>query len=200
MRRPVATLTLPVGSSASRSAGRRTMAREQSISAFVVMHDSTLEEICRAHPASIAALRGITGIGERKAEMYGKEILAALKRYREGARASVQAGKKSAPAEETLRLLREGKTFEEIAKIRERQLSTVINAVAGLVERGQVEFQQTWIDRTRQSVIEAACAKLGMERLKNLKDSLPPEITYDEIRLVVARVRREERKNTTIPA
>jgi hypothetical protein len=40
-------------------------------------------------------------------------------------------------------------------------------------------------------VIEAACAKIGINGLKPLKDSLPPEITYDEIRLVVARVRRE---------
>jgi ATP-dependent DNA helicase RecQ len=180
---------------------RRTMAREQGVSAFVVLHDTTLEEICRLRPVSIAALRQITGIGERKAELYGKEILAALQRYREGARASGQAEKKTAPAEETLRLLGEGKSFEEIAKIRERQLSTVINAVAGLVERGQVEFQPAWVDRNRQSVIEAACARLGMERLKNLKDSLPPEITYDEIRLVVARLRSEERKNkATIPA
>ena len=99
-----------------------------------------------------------------------------------------------------MRLLAEGKSFEEIAKIRERQLSTVVNAVAGLVERGQLEFQPAWIDRTRQSVIEAACAKLGTERLKNLKGSLPPEITYDEIRLVVARLRREERSKATIPA
>ena len=99
-----------------------------------------------------------------------------------------------------MRLLAEGKSFEEIAKLRERQLSTVVNAVASLVERGQLEFQQAWIDRTRQSVIEAACAKLGTERLKTLKDALPPEITYDEIRLVVARLRREERNKATIPA
>ncbi len=179
---------------------RRSMAREQSVAAFVVLHDTTLEEICRVRPASVAALRQITGIGERKAELYGKEILAALQRYREGARASAQAEKKSAPAEETLRLLAEGKSFEEIAKIRERQLSTVVNAVASLVERGQLEFQPAWIDRTRQSVIEAACAKLGTERLKTLKDALPPEITYDEIRLVVARLRQEERNKATIPA
>jgi hypothetical protein len=40
-----------------------------------------------------------------------------------------------------------------------------------------------------------------MEKLKNLKDSLPPEITYDEIRLVVARLRREQKQSkATMPA
>ena len=166
-------------------------AKEQGVPAFVVLHDTTLEEICRRQPSSIADLLSITGIGERKAEVYGKGILGALERYGGGARASAVPEKKTAPALETMRLLVAGNSFEDIAKIRGRQLSTVVNAVANLVERGDLEFQPAWIDRNKQAVIEAACAKLGINGLKPLKDSLPPEITYDEIRLVVARVRRE---------
>ncbi|MGA8284298.1 MAG: helix-turn-helix domain-containing protein, partial [Candidatus Sulfotelmatobacter sp.] len=57
------------------------------------------------------------------------------------------------------------------------------------------------IDRNKQAVIEAACGKLGIDGLKPLKDALPPEITYDEIRLVVARVRREQRvSKVDVPA
>ncbi|MGA8502997.1 MAG: RecQ family ATP-dependent DNA helicase [Candidatus Sulfotelmatobacter sp.] len=172
---------------------RRTTAKEQGVPAFVVLHDTTLEEICRRRPSSIADLLSITGIGERKAEVYGRGILAALERYRGGARASLVASSetKTAPALETMRLLVAGNSFEDIAKIRGRQLSTVVNAVANLVERGDLEFQPAWIDRNKQAVIEAACGKLGINGLKPLKDALPPEITYDEIRLVVARVRRE---------
>ena len=144
-------------------------------------------------PSSIADLLSITGIGERKAEVYGKEILAALERYGSGARASAVPEKKTAPALETLRLLAEGRSFEDIAKIRGRQLSTIVNAVANLVERGDLEFEAAWIDRNTLAVIEAACAKLGINGLKPLKDALPPEVTYDEIRLVVARLRREQR-------
>jgi ATP-dependent DNA helicase RecQ len=99
-----------------------------------------------------------------------------------------------------LRLLAEGRTFEDIAKIRGRQLTTVVNEVATLVESGQLEFDPSWIDATRQFIIAAACAQVGTEKLKDLKDSLPPEITYDEIRLVVARVRREKQSKATIPA
>src|SRR5271170_6960804 len=180
---------------------RRITAKEQNCPAFVVLHDTTLEEICRRRPSSIADLLSITGIGERKAEVYGKGILAALERYRGGARASAVPEKKTAPALETLRLLAEGNSFEEIAKIRGRQLSTVVNAVANLVERGDLEFEVAWIDRNKQAVIEAACSKLGVNGLKPLKDALPPEITYDEIRLVVARVRREQRvSKVDVPA
>ena len=146
-------------------------------------------------PTSIQQLRTITGIGERKAELFGREILEAIRRYREGARASAVPQKKTAPAIETLSLISQGKTLQEIADIRVRRLGTVINAVTALVESGAVEFNPDWIDRNRLAVIEAACQRAGLEkieRLKSLKDVLPPAVTYDEIRLVLAYMRRRQ--------
>ncbi len=171
---------------------RRTTAKEQSVPAYVVLHDSSLEEICRMRPKLLAELLQITGIGERKASAFGQQILDALARFGKGARAAAPPVRKTAPALETMSLLAAGKSFEEIAQIRGRQVTTVVNAVANLVESGLLEFQQAWIAPTRQSVIEAACGQLGLERLRPLKDALPPEITFDEIRLVVARLRREQ--------
>jgi ATP-dependent DNA helicase RecQ len=182
---------------------RRKTAKDQGMPAYVVLHDSSLDEICRLRPTSIRELLNITGIGERKAELYGQAILSALREYREGARAASME-KKTAPALETLQLLVAGKSLEEIAQIRGRQLSTVVNAVAGLVEKGEVEFRPEWMDRNKIAVIEAACTKLDLEhlqRLKPLKETLPPEITYDEIRLVIARMRRGSSNNSPeIPA
>ncbi len=137
---------------------------------------------------SISELLEVPGIGEKKAQTYGPQILAALERFRQGERAGwVQ--RESKPAEETLRLLNEGKSLEEIAQIRRRQLSTVVTAVAGLLAAGETEFQDAWLSKERQSVIEAACAQVGTQSLKALKDSLPSEISYDEIKLVVGKMR-----------
>ncbi len=178
---------------------RRSVAKEMKLAAFVVLHDSSLDEICRRQPKSLNELLEVSGIGEKKAETYGREILAALERFRRGERAGgIQQPAK--PAEETLRLLTEGKTLEEIAQIRGRQVSTVVSAIANLVEAGLVEFRAEWVSKEKISVIEAACAKLGMERLKALKDVLPPEISYDEIKLVVGKMRRGEVARKAIPA
>ena len=52
-----------------------------------------------------------------------------------------------------------------------------------------------WGPRNKQAVIEAACNRMGLKSikaLKPLKDVLPPEVTYDEIRLVLAQLRREQ--------
>ncbi|MGA7695306.1 MAG: RecQ family ATP-dependent DNA helicase [Candidatus Sulfotelmatobacter sp.] len=179
---------------------RRVMAKEKNVPAYIVLHDSSLEEICRRRPKYFAELLEIPGIGERKAEVYGQPILDALEKFRQGQRAAgSERGVK--PVDETLRLLGEGKTLEEIAQIRGRQVSTVTSAVANLLETGQVEFQAGWVSKEKQSVIEAACARAGMERLKALKDILPPEVTYDEIKLVVGKLRREEMlRKTDVPA
>jgi ATP-dependent DNA helicase RecQ len=170
---------------------RRGIAKESGVAAFVVLHDSSLDEICARQPKYFAELLDIPGIGKRKAEVYGQPILDALEKFRGGARACRGDGNKSKPCEETLRLLRDGKSLEEIAQTRGRQMSTVIGAVANLLELGTVEFQPGWVSGEKESVIRAACARSGIERLKPIKDLVPPEITYDEIRLVVACLRRE---------
>ncbi len=67
---------------------RRETAKRQNVPAFVVMHDTTLDEICRFRPGTLSSLLQISGIGERKAELYGEQILAALRQFRAGARAA----------------------------------------------------------------------------------------------------------------
>ena len=176
---------------------RRAMAKQQSVAAFVILHDTSLEEICRLRPKSIAELLGISGIGQRKAELFGEELLNALQRFRTGARASAPLEKKSRPAEETIQLLSEGHTFDEIAKIRGRQLQSVVGMVADLVEKGELIYQPNWVSEEHRPGIEEACSRLGLQWLKPLKEALPPDYTFEEIRLMVANLRREQSKKKT---
>jgi len=172
---------------------RRNMARENKVPAYIILHDSTLEELCRRRPANFAELKQVPGIGEKKADVYGAEILQALRNFGDGARAAPMVAKEPAPAEQTLRLLNEGRSFEEIARIRARQISTIVCTVASLIETGQVKLDPKWISPDAQPLIEAACLKLGVERLKDIKDAVPPYISFDDIRLVVAHLRAENR-------
>ena len=171
---------------------RREMSKEQGVPAYIVMHDTSLEDLCRRRPTSLAELLGVSGFGDRKTELYGQPILEALSRFDKGARAAPLPEKRSRPAEDTLRLLAEGRTFEEIARIRGRQLASVVGLVADLVEKGKLEFQSVWVESDKQKSIESACARLGIQWLKPLKEALPPEISFEEIRLIVARLRQQQ--------
>jgi len=171
---------------------RRNVAKDKGISAFLVLHDSALEDLCLVEPSNLGELRRVSGFGDKKVEMYGKEILEAIQNFRQGHRADDNwRAKPSRPAEETLKLLAEGRTFGEIAQIRQRTLRAVISLVADLIERGEAEFQPNWLPSERYNQIAAACQQLGMDRLKPLKEALLPEIPYEEIRLVIARLRRD---------
>lgn len=69
---------------------RRNISREMSTPAFIVMHDTTLDDLCRARPSTLAQLRNISGFGDRKVEMYGQQILDALKAFGSRAKSATQ--------------------------------------------------------------------------------------------------------------
>jgi ATP-dependent DNA helicase RecQ len=179
---------------------RRDVAKKQGIPAFTVMHDTSLDELCRVMPETLAGIRGIHGFGERKTESYGREILAAIRHFRQGARADKTIEKKLPARQETLKLALEGKGLEEIARIRGRQLGSVVELVVSMVESGELAFRSDWVEAEKYAAIEKACAQHGMDRLKPLKDSLPPEITFEQIRLVMAQLRYEQAKQGSAPA
>ncbi len=172
---------------------RRNMSRELQVPAYIVLHDSTLEELCRRRPTTLAALRLVAGIGERKAEVYGTAILEVLRNFAPDARPTAPVPKVSSPADQTLALLNQGATFEEIARARDRQRSTIVCTVASLIETGRVELNPQWISPGSQEHIESACTKVGAERLADIKASVPPFVSYDDVRLVVAHVHAQKR-------
>ena len=53
-------------------------ARDDSVPAFVVFHDSTLEAIAAAEPSDLVQLSEIAGVGPAKLDRYGDEILRTL--------------------------------------------------------------------------------------------------------------------------
>jgi ATP-dependent DNA helicase RecQ len=169
---------------------RRSTARDSGVAAFVVLHDTSLDALCAAKPSTLGALRAVSGFGDKKVERYGREILEALQRFNEGERAKNDAHAAAAqPREDTLQLLGEGRTFEEIAQIRSRKVSSVISLVVKLMEEGELKFEAKWLGAERYAQIAAAIEQFGNDRLKPVKEALPEEITYEEIRLVAAHLR-----------
>jgi ATP-dependent DNA helicase RecQ len=56
-------------------AWRAEVAREHGLPAYVIFHDATLAEMARERPATLDALAGVSGVGAKKLEAYGQEIL-----------------------------------------------------------------------------------------------------------------------------
>ena len=56
-------------------AWRAEVAREHNLPAYVIFHDATLAAIAERNPASLDDLQGISGMGAKKLEAYGSEVL-----------------------------------------------------------------------------------------------------------------------------
>ena len=63
---------------AALKAWRAEVAREHNLPAYVVFHDATLAEMAARQPQSLDELAEISGVGAKKREAYGREILRVL--------------------------------------------------------------------------------------------------------------------------
>jgi ATP-dependent DNA helicase RecQ len=64
---------------AALKAWRAEVAREHALPAYVIFHDATLLAMATAAPKSLAELSGISGLGAKKLEAYGAEVLRLLR-------------------------------------------------------------------------------------------------------------------------
>jgi ATP-dependent DNA helicase RecQ len=62
---------------------RMETARAHNVPAYVIFHDATLREIASAAPASLNQLGTISGVGEKKLQTYGEEIVALIQKTTE---------------------------------------------------------------------------------------------------------------------
>ena len=57
---------------------RRAISLRENVSAFIIMYDSVLRDICAAKPTTMVELARVPGIGEQKLRRYGNQILEVL--------------------------------------------------------------------------------------------------------------------------
>jgi ATP-dependent DNA helicase RecQ len=63
----------------SLKAWRSGVARKRGVPAYVVLHDATIDGIASSRPTTLEQLRGVAGIGDKKLEHYGDELIALVK-------------------------------------------------------------------------------------------------------------------------
>jgi len=60
---------------------RLQIARDRGVPPYVIFHDTTLRELARLKPTSLSALRGVYGIGARKAEQLGDAFVQEIRAH-----------------------------------------------------------------------------------------------------------------------
>ncbi|MDD1622184.1 MAG: DNA helicase RecQ [Methylococcaceae bacterium] len=118
-------------------AKRRELADQQDVPPYVIFHDATLMAMVDARPRNHQQLAMISGIGERKLELYGDEFLAVLAEFNEQTNTSAND-----TVSETLNLFRLGYSIEQIAERRGIKDDTVYNHLAKGLEMGLLRLEE----------------------------------------------------------
>jgi ATP-dependent DNA helicase RecQ len=95
--------------------------------------------------------------------------------------------------EQTYALYKQGLGVAEIAESRSLKPLTIEEHIAALIEEGREINLSDLVDDEDRSLIEAAAAKCGLDRLRPIKDELPDRIGYSPIRFVVADLKRRQK-------
>jgi ATP-dependent DNA helicase RecQ len=185
---------------------RREWAEQSKLPPFVIFHDETLRSISRSLPVTLADLSNVKGIGKQKLEAYGIAVTNLVKQFLERRPESRPFDsilvKNGAPEsqrvtqtiEDTYRLWQEGKTPDEIARVRELAHSTVLGHLEALILDGRTLDLSRIVPAEKAALIKEALTRVPEDRLSSVKEILQDAATYDEIRLVKAAAQKVMRQ------
>ena len=168
---------------------------------YMVANQASLQEIATYLPRTKKDLMQISGFGKAKAEKYGDEILEAVESFCERHGLNTNMGamtgnpkkerkpKNAEPKIDTktasFELYKSGKDIASIAKERNLSTSTINGHLAHFVSTGEIDINEL-VDKKKQKIINDAAAKYGIASHKTLIDNLPNDISYGELRMVLA--------------
>ncbi|MEH1767923.1 MAG: DNA helicase RecQ [Nostoc sp.] len=181
---------------------RKQLADEQAVPPYVVFQDSTLKLMAQQQPTTITEFGKLSGVGSHKLSQYGDKFLTEIRAYRQekGLLDPPQANftpSISLPSDTeifTFQLHKQGLSVDEIAKKRNIRPTTIIRHLADLIEKNQPVDLNQLVSLEHQQKIWQVLEVLGDISLTPIREQLGESYSFDEIRLVRGKWRRENRK------
>ncbi|TYR74048.1 DNA helicase RecQ [Rossellomorea vietnamensis] len=164
---------------------RKELADSEGVPPFVIFSDQTLRDMCRKLPENNTAFLDVKGVGAHKSEKYGSRFLRAISQYKEE-NAQAEEGKKKTDEPSSLitfKMFTEGLGLAEVAEKRNLSLTTVQNHILQCFEEGMEVDTEAFLSVEERKLIELAVEKTGGEKLKPIKEELPDEISYFQIKV-----------------
>ncbi len=196
---------------------RKEVSEELKVPPFVVFSDATLKDMCVKYPLSKEEMLNITGVGEFKANKYSEAFIERIKEHIANNNIDVNdKGKgllspsvhqepspvdrvlppvgKRPVAEKgpdtrmlTYNLYKEGRNVEKIAEIRGLNSVTIENHLIYCAKLGLKINYSDFVTPEQEEMIINAYKQIGGDKLKPIKEALPENITYREIKFALVK-------------
>lgn len=185
---------------------RYKLSQDKGLPPFMIFHDSALKEMAGYFPQDKETFLTIKGVGLKKYESYGESFIQIINDYILKKGLDVEKLRKEELTNEPIKEpTNEGKTdrykltyscyleglsLREIADKRNFTMGTIVEHLKKCEENGQeVDWSRFIDDPMKEKKILAAIDEVGTEKLKPIKEALPEDISYEDIRIVIAKNR-----------
>ncbi|MCY1720407.1 helix-turn-helix domain-containing protein [Prolixibacteraceae bacterium Z1-6] len=166
---------------------------ESGIPAYMIFSQKALIELVNYLPVDLKSLQLINGLGAKKIEHYGADILQIIQLYCDSN--DIERGliplkenpkKEKKPREDTKKvsfeMFQSGKTMEEIAKERALSKNTIESHLAHFVKLGELEVT-TFLEEAKLKKITAYFEKMENKSFGEAKAHFGDEVSYGELRM-----------------
>lgn len=166
---------------------RYRIAQEEDIAAYLVFNDATLREIENERPQSDEEFLVISGVGQRKLEVYGAEFMEEIKTF-----LNEKKRTKKDTTLETFKLYKEGFTVDEIAENRGLKPTTIFSHLSKLYLEGKDVSLDEFIEADTLALVANAKKVLKNETtLKPYFEFLGEKVPYEKIRVGLTILQRK---------
>ncbi|MGM0620938.1 MAG: helix-turn-helix domain-containing protein [Bacteroidota bacterium] len=168
-------------------------AEETGLAISRVLRQRVMAAIANHLPATSSQLQAVKGMGGKKMEQFGQEILALILEYRSKKNMDIplNANEEVALAglgtkEQSLKLFQNRLSIVEVAKKRNLAPSTIEGHLAHFVQKGELDIHEV-IPPEKYEKIKTELEKTpDRETTSEIKNKLGDDFSYGEIRLVIA--------------
>lgn len=179
---------------------REGFAKKLNLPVQMILSKNTLKEISGRYPNTLEKLKDIGGIGPKKIEAYGQQIVEEVDRYiiekgidqdwKEKKRKKlIIDGETRGASEIVLDRLNMGENIEIISEDMEISISTILGYITDYIKASgdySIEIDcHKYYDKEDEKMILDAINKNGIDKIQAIKKSLPDYIKYEAIRAVI---------------
>lgn len=163
---------------------RYKIAQEEDIPAYLVFSDATLKEIEKERPLSEDDFLRISGVGQRKLEVYGDEFMAEIMNFMGS---KPKKAKRGDTYLKTYELYKSGLSIDEIAMQRKLGTTTIYSHIAKLYSTGKKINIYDFVSKSEVEAVKKAKKELkGPKALRAYFEYFNESIDYFKIRLALS--------------
>ena len=173
---------------------RMKVANENSIAPFIVFSDVSLKQMSTFYPTDAESMLKIEGVGLNKLVKYGNVFIEAISDYVSKNNIDVQdlapTKKVKAPKQDTklvsYEMFSNGMSIEDIVNERGLTRITIEGHLIDCFEKGMNLNLEKYVHTEYRDEILKEIEEIGTEKLKPIKEALPEEVSYFDIKYYVA--------------